>query len=167
MRPPLLDLGGHEAFSDYQAAFNQMYAGRQITDPLGSTVSFALNDCLHVCYGGESRYWGNPIYWKQKRAERIEWIERAITAPNKIHPDKDYPKRRKYLLYLPPDNDTQENEFFNVLVEATDKNRFAFITAYDINQLTYRAYCDVPPCLYPIPRKDITGQGRRARKKRS
>ncbi len=149
MRPPLLNLGGHEAFLDYQAAFNPMYAGRLIADPLGNTVSFAPNDCLHICYGGESRFWGAPTHWKQKRAERMRWIERAITAPNKIHPDKDYSKRRKYLLYLPSDNSTQENEFYSVIVEALDKTHFAFITAYDISQLTYRAYCNVPPCLYP------------------
>lgn len=167
MRPPLLKLGGHENFAAYQAAFNQTYAGQWITDPLGNTVSFGPNDCLHVCYGGESRFWGDPAHWKQKRAERMAAIGLAITTPNKIHPDKDYPKRRKYLLYLPPDDDTQENEFFNVLVEAIGKQEFAFITAYDIDQATYRAYCAVPPRLYPPPRVGEGTRQKRGKKKRS
>ncbi len=167
MRPPLLKLGGPESFAAYQAEFNRMYAGQQIVDPLGNSVSFGPNDCLHVCYGGESRFWGDPAHWKQSRAERIGAIRLAITTPNKIHPDKDYPKRRKYLLYLPPDDDTQNNEFFNVLVEASDKRGFAFVTAYDIDQATYRAYCNVPPCLYPVPKPSGSLQGKRGKRKRS
>ena len=89
MRPPLLRLGGPENFAAYQAEFDRMYAGQQIIDPLGNTVSFGPNDCLHVCYGGESRFWRGPAHWKQGRAERIGRIRPAITLPNKIHPDKD------------------------------------------------------------------------------
>ena len=166
MRPPLAQLGGHEKFAIYQARFSELYADQQIADPLGNSVSFGPNDCLHVCYHGTSRFWGNADHWDQERAERIEWIRLAITAPNKIHPDKDYPSRRKYLLYLPPDDMTQENEFFNVLVEATGKNKFAFVTAYNISQMTYRAYCNVPPCLYPPPRSDRSSPRKRGQRKK-
>jgi len=166
MRPPLLKLGGPDKFAAYQAEFNRMYSGQHIVDPLGNTVSFGPTDCLHVCYGGESRFWGDPSHWKQRRAERIGAIGPAITAPNKMHPDKDYLKRRKYLLYLPPDDDTQENEFFNVLVEATGKQSLAFITAYDIDQMTYRTYCNVPPRLYPPPMIGESTQQKRGKKRR-
>jgi hypothetical protein len=160
MRPPLAKLGGQDQFSAYQTRFNELYADQEIVDPLGNVVSFGPTDCLHICYHGTSRFWGQADYWDQERAERIEWIRRAITTPNKIHPDKDYPARRKYLLYLPPDDSTQENEFFNVLVEAVRKNKFVFITAYNISQMTYRAYCNVPPCLYPPPKEGKISQKR-------
>ena len=125
MRPPLMQLGGHENYAAYAAEFAGMYGGQEITDPLGNIVTFGADACLHVCYHGASRFWEDAGHWDQKRAERIGWIGAAIIAPNKIHPDKDYPKRRKYLLYLPPDDATQENEFYNVLVDAGDKRTFA------------------------------------------
>src|ERR1043166_9145314 len=122
MRPPLRNLGGHDAFALYQEWFRSLYCDRDtaLLDVLGRVVLFDTeplrDDCAHVCYGGLPGQPYNPVQWDEKRAERIAWIERALIEPNKIHPDRDYPDRHKYLLYLPPDSPQDEGEFYCVIV---------------------------------------------------
>lgn len=157
-RPETRNFGGHEHFSAYQKWFRELYSdpARPIYDVLGRRVLFdqepLLDDCAHVCYGGINGRPYNPDCWYPQRAERIAWIERALTAPKKIHPDENYSDRHKYLLFLPPDEGTeQENEFFCVIVRVLGSKTVAFLTAYDISQATFDKYGNVGPRIYPPP----------------
>lgn len=155
MRPESRDLGGHEQFHFYKKWFEEMYRDeeRPIFDVLGRRVLFGmepfLDDCAHVCYGGTKGHAYVKEYWYQDRAVRLAWIERTLTDPTRIHPDEDIPKRHKYLLYLPLDDETQDYEFFCVIVRVMDSKTVAFLTAYNISRDTFYQYGNVAPRVYP------------------
>ncbi|GAB4460555.1 MAG: hypothetical protein OHK0029_24750 [Armatimonadaceae bacterium] len=72
-----------------------------------------------------------------------------------MHPDKDYPDRHKYLLYIAAELPNEAAEFFCVIVKLMkrDKNSVEFLTAYDINQKTFQEYGGIGPRIYPEPKK--------------
>ena len=159
MRPKLRDLGGHGEFHRYREWFRALYCdpSRPICDVLGRRVLFdqepLLDDCAHVCYGGTAGRPYNPEFWSPERAHRIAWIGQALAAPNKIHPDKDYASRHKYLLFLPPDEGTpQDNEFYCVIVRVLNRRTVAFLTAYNVTSRTFDEYGNVGPRVYPPPK---------------
>ncbi|RYE13381.1 MAG: hypothetical protein EOP45_21275, partial [Sphingobacteriaceae bacterium] len=94
MHSLLQNLGGHEQFTAYQKWFRSLYCdpNRVVKDVLNRRVTFdmypSLDDTAHVCYGGKDDHAYKAEYWVQERAERIAWIEVALTNPNFIHPDK-------------------------------------------------------------------------------
>lgn len=160
MRPPLRNLGGHAQFYLFMNWFQSLYSdsNRPIYDVLGRRVLFdqepLLDDCAHVCYGGTNNRAYKEEFWDQKRAERIAWIERALIAPTKIHPDSIYKDRHKYLLFLgPDDHKTQDNEFYCVIVRVINPFTVAFLTAYPIDQKTFDRYAQIPPRIYPPSKK--------------
>ena len=145
MRLQLLKLGGYENFAEYEKKFKEIYESRTLYDVLENEVLFndpSVNgdkSCSHVCFGGSVGHWGNITYWSQERAERILWIEAALTSPNiKIHNDSVHEKRRRYLLVV--DAVPEENlptEFFCVIVEVKNKKTVNFVTAYPIEAKQY------------------------------
>jgi len=76
----------------------------------------------------------------------------ALAQANTIHPDKDGGGREKYLLFMPPDEGSdQDNEFYQVLVRRINSKTVMFVTAYGISQKVYDEYKRVGPRIYPPP----------------
>ena len=156
MRPQLIKFGGHQDFHKYQDCFRSLYCDTEkpIRDVMNRLVIFDdnpdLDDCAHVCYGGTKGYAYDPARWDELRAERIGWIYTALTAPTKVHPDKDGCGRHKYLLVMPPDEGTEQLiEFYCVIVRVISKKAVAFITGYYIDRTTMDVYSNEMPRIYP------------------
>lgn len=145
-RPPLLKLGGEEAFKAYEYEFNRMYRYGFVTDVLGNEVVFERSACWHVCFEPKekdqySRRRRNV--WSQERAERVPWIMAALAdSGTEVRPnDQDPDNRLNYLLDVDADPENGwEREFFCVVAEKTEANTVAFITGFPINQ-KYWAKC--------------------------
>ena len=159
LRQLLQNKGGHAEFEHYRTWFRGLYNDpeRPVLDILGRRVLFdtypTLDDCAHVCYGGEAGHAYKAEHWRQDRAERIAWIEYALTQPNKIHPDATISTNEKYLLYVPPEMPEQEAEYYMVIVRRLNNPKtVAFVTAYGISRKNYDEFEQVGPRIYPAPR---------------
>jgi hypothetical protein len=148
----LVQFGGHIDFEKYRQIFRSLYCVEPIIDVMKRRVLFdsepLLDDCAHVCYGGDKGRAYRSDCWYPNRAKRINYIGLALTNPNKIHPDKDNPTNQKYLLYLPAEGDLPA-EHFCVIVRLINKYTVSFLTAYDVDFKTFAAYGNVAPRLYP------------------
>ena len=159
MRPPLKNFGGHPEFHQYRTWFRSLYRvpNKQIFDVIRRQVLFGqyppFEDAAHVCYGGPKENVGKVEEWKEERAERIAWIELAITSPNFIVTGNT-PNGQVYLLYLGPDPGTvQEPEYYCVVVNAYESrlNEVEFVTAYDVTYTEYDRMRKYGSQIYPKP----------------
>jgi hypothetical protein len=156
-RPELLKLGGEEAFAAYRGVFNQRYRGQApVRDVLDRQVVFELDACWHVCSQaapGDTRH-AKPRVWTQERAERILWIEPALTdAQTEIRPSHMTEGREVYLFWVPADPAAGLNqERFYVVVEPIDEARVLFVTAYPIGERYWNEAKRKGPRLYPPPK---------------
>jgi hypothetical protein len=154
MRPPLTDFGGHPNFDKYQSYFRHLYSNSKepVLDVMGRRVQFdveALDDAAHVCYGGLPGQPYNERCWSEARAQRIGWIILALTSPNRVHPDKSNSGNEKYLLFVKPDDELQDNEWYCVIVRRQGRQLVSFLTAYPISRDSYYEYGAVSPRIWP------------------
>lgn len=158
--PPLLALGGEEAFAAYQREFDRLYRSEPLRDPLGRLVLFHPDDAAHVCFKdqpGDTRR-ERPRIWSPERAARIPWIETALTTPDAIHPSHTMAGRHAYLvegnLELTTGSIWQR---FIVYVEpesARRAQRVRFITAFPPDTVNYwQNVKNKAPRLYPARRR--------------
>ena len=50
IRPPLLLLGGQEAYAEYEKEFRIRYQNHFVNDVLGKRILFRAHMCRHVCF---------------------------------------------------------------------------------------------------------------------
>lgn len=158
--PPLLTLGGAEAFAGYQAEFDRFYHSGEVRDALDRLVVFSEDRCKHVCFkdqpGDADRKL--PRVWAQERAERIPWIRLALTMPVAIHPSHNMLGRQAYLLEgsleLPSGS---RWERFIVYVEPEQTRRpkkVWFVTAFPPDTVKYwNDAKNAAPRIYPKKRR--------------
>ncbi len=158
-RPPLLELGGEEAFKAYEKAFGQLYQNRRIYDVLGKMVVFPPSSCWHVCYKRDEadRSERRPRdIWSQERAGRIPWIMSALNDPGtELRPnDKDPINKVNYLLVVEADpSATLPLEYYLVVARRINPTTLSFLTAYPISWRERKAFRDVGPAFYPPKKK--------------
>ena len=173
------NLGGHENFHLYKSLFHSLYQDplRPIFDILGRRIDFRpesiadvgyVDNAAHVCYGGRRHQWYAENYFDVQRAERIEWIEEALSHPSKIRRDREFYTNEKYLLRIPRNGEPME--YFCVIAENMGKNvagikTMEFITAYPIDWLTYERYVRVEPFVYPEGVTNYSSKKRGKKKK--
>lgn len=97
-RPPLLLLGGREAFVEYEKAFRTRYQNEFVNDVQGNRILFREHMCRHACLKSteENRYkQGQREVWVQERAEHIPWIIAFLTDPGtELFPNDQDPHNR-------------------------------------------------------------------------
>lgn len=155
--PSLLRLGGESQFGRYQAEFDALYHERRIVDPKGRRVSFPPDACRHVCFKDqkEDRYRRLPRVWDQDRAERIPWIEAALTTPQEIRWSHQDPENQGYLLLIRREPDTGGAwERYGAYVEPLSAEEVRFITAYPMQQWYWdnARWLNLPPGTVIRPR---------------
>jgi hypothetical protein len=153
-RPPLLCLGGEEAFSAYQAEFTRIYGAQPVIDVLGRVVEFLPDACRHVCSKGDpgDYYRKLPRGWEQARAERIPWIFPTLLTPYEIRPSHQTEGNQVYLLSFPADPGAENAwERFGVYVEPISHDRVVFRTAFPMSQAYWDAARLKGPRIYPVP----------------
>ena len=132
-RPPLLCLGGEEAFAAYKAEFDRLYRAGPVLDVLGQLVLFRSEDCRHVCYKEhrDDVYKTGPRgVWKQARAERIPWIYSALTDPRtEVRTDRERAGDLLYLCIF----DGEPQEPYCVAVHKSGKSEGFFMSAYPVS----------------------------------
>lgn len=139
-RPPLLLLGGREAFVEYEKEFRTRYQNQFVNDILGNRILFREHMCRHVCFKPteENRYkQGKREVWVQERAEHIPWIIATLSDPGtEMFPnDQDPYNRVNYLLDVPADPaNGLRREFFCVVAEWVDDKTASFITGFPVNR---------------------------------
>src|SRR5438128_2282104 len=134
-RPPMLRLGGEEAFGAYQREFDRLYCSSPLTDVLGHRVQFPPQACRHVCFKPveEDPYSRLPRQdWAQERAERIPWIGAALAAPGtEVRPNIQRPDRYSYILVVEADLTAGwPQEYFGVVTEPVGPGTVEFVTAF-------------------------------------
>ncbi len=156
-RPPLLELGGQEAFAAYQKEFGRLYQNRRIYDILGKRVLFRGHMCRHVCFKSteENRYkQGRREVWVQERAEHIPWIMAALADPGtEIRPnDQDPDNRVNYLIDVDADpKNGLKREFFCVVAEWLDNDTLSFITGFTVDRSYWLKCREISGQFYPNP----------------
>jgi hypothetical protein len=166
-RPPLLTLGGKEAFDAYQAEFNRLYHDplNPVVDILGRTVEFTPDACKHVCYKGQDDDpWSQrPREWSQERAERIPWIRLALTDPGtEVRPNFRDPDRFSYILILEADPaQGLSREFYGVITRPLPGKRVEFLTGFPFDFDYWKQMRDGGAPLYPY--KPRTGPKKKRR----
>ena len=153
-RPPLLKLGGQEAFKAYEKEFGGMYQNRRLYDVLGNQVIFDITVCRHICTKTEENT--RSRVWVQERAEYIPWILTALTDPGtEIRPDKDLANRWNYLLVVEADP-TQGlvQEYYCVVAEKLSQGLLTLVTAFPIDYRSWAMRRKSGKAFYPIKRKD-------------
>ncbi len=139
-RPPLLQLGGREAFSEYEKEFRTRYQNQFVNDVLGNRILFREHMCRHICFKSteENRYkQGQREVWVQERAEHIPWIIAALADPGtEMFPnDQDPYNRVNYLLDVAANPALGEKrEFFCVVAEWVDDKTASFITGFPVDR---------------------------------
>lgn len=158
-RPPLLELGGEEAFRDYEKEFGRPYQNQRIVNILGKIVEFPGSSCWHVCFKRDETDRSarrRRDIWSQERANRIPWILAALTDPKtEVRPnDKDLINRLNYLLVVDAEPlNGLPTEYYIVVTERINKTTVRFITAYQITLQEWRGYKKAGAALYPIKEK--------------
>jgi hypothetical protein len=154
-RPPLLQLGGSEAFAEYEREFKLMYQNQFVNDILGNRILFRGHMCRHVCFKSteENRYkQGQREVWIQERAEHIPWIIAVLTDPGtEMFPnDQDPYNRVNYLLEVAADPANRlKREFFCVVAEWIDDKSASFITGFPIEREYWLKCRRVAGRMYP------------------
>ena len=154
-RPPLLQLGGEEAFAAYEKEFGRLYQIRRVTDVLGNVVLFRGHTCRHVCFKSDRPDYykqGRRVVWMQERAEHIPWILAALTDPGvEVRPnDQDPDNRVNYLLDVDADPaQGLKREFFCVVAEWINDTTLSFVTSFPIDRDYWLKCRKVPGRLYP------------------
>jgi hypothetical protein len=154
-RLPLLLLGGEAEFTAYQTEFDRLHRAQPVVDVLNRQVEFPPHACRHVCFKGEENdpYGRQPRrVWVQERAERIPWILTALLEPTEVRPSHQVAGREAYLLLVPgaPGSDRQW-ERFGVFVEVAASGLVTFLTAYPLDESTWRKARAGGRRLYPPP----------------
>jgi hypothetical protein len=153
--PPLLDLGGAEAFAKYLSNFERLYRSGEVRDVWKRLVLFDAERCEHVCFADPpgSKHGERSRVWAQDRAERILWIETALRTPYSIHPSHTMQGRWVYkvegTLELPTGSVWQR---FMVIVEpepARRPKKLDFITAFPPDNQYWKDANHQAPRLYP------------------
>ncbi len=158
-RPPLLELGGEEAFKAYEKEFGRLYQNRRVYDVLGNMVVFPPSSCWHVCYKRDENDRSarrRRNIWGQERAERIPWIMSALNdITTEIRPDKELGNRLNYLLIVEadPSNDLPQ-EYCCVVVEKEERGVVVFVTAFPMDQRDWAKRRQAGKALYPKKKKD-------------
>jgi hypothetical protein len=144
--PELLQLGGHEAFEAYRAAFAQVFfRPLPLIDPQGRVIIFPTDACEHICYHesrfdqsrkraeGEGR---TRDFWDQQRAEHILWLLPALTAPSLIVHNNQVRGNLAYLLGFPTGDHNRPVRRYYASVRPMNANmtRVELKTAYPISQ---------------------------------
>jgi hypothetical protein len=169
-RPPLLKLGGEEAFGDYQRQFDRLYRRKTLQDVLGRTVLLRrkLDDCEHLCYvehRDDVYKQGRRHVWSQTRAERIGWLELALMHPDEVRPDPD-PNCQIYLLTIPADPSTgAAQERYGAVVEVETKTCVRLCSAYPMDESKWNKVRRSGVAVYP-PRVKVPGTQPAKKKKR-
>jgi hypothetical protein len=165
--PPILDLGGAEAFAEYTAEFRRLYRSGIVEDVWGRVVRFELpgdEDCKHVCTSGQpgDKRQLLPREWNQERAERLHWITIALREPESIRPSHKpgmedhegylvagYAERasgaewERYVVYVAPEGRQRGKHAKSVV----------FVTAYPIGESYWDEAIQVGPRYYPEKRR--------------
>jgi aspartyl/asparaginyl beta-hydroxylase (cupin superfamily) len=105
---PLIQLGNHLNYKDYQDKFNQLYDTPSIVDPLNRHLYLPPNSCEHFCLkprSWEPGFVSVAASWQQIRAERIGWLLEAVRDPDEIRPNHQFSNSNKqaYLLNIIPE----------------------------------------------------------------
>jgi len=154
-RPPLLKLGGKEAFEAYEKEFGRLYQNHRVYDVLGNRILFRGHMCRHVCFKSneENRFkQGQRESWTQERAEHIPWILAALNHPGtEVRLNNQDPDNRvNYLLDVDADPANGfKREFFCVVAEWQDETTLSFISGFPIDRTYWQKCRDVPGRLYP------------------
>ncbi len=154
-RPPLLRLGGEEAFAAYRREFDRLYGLGPVTDVLGRRVLFPPDACAHVCFKDQrqDRYRKLPRVWTPERAERIPWILPALTTPDEVRPSHQTAVHQAFLLLVEADPAVGTTwERFGVYVEPAGAQRVRFVTAFPMDRSYWDAARLKGPRLYPPPK---------------
>jgi hypothetical protein len=154
-RPPMLRLGGEEAFANYQREFDRLYRSGPVKDVFGRLVVFPPDACEHVCFKDqrEDRYRRAPRVWTPERAERIPWILAALTAPEEVRPSHQTDGHQAFLLLVEGDPAAGTAwERFGVYAEPIAAGRAAFVTAFPMDRWYWDAARLKGPRLYPPPK---------------
>ena len=162
-RPPLLLLGGEEAFNAYKAEFDRLYRTEPIRAihpnyPEGIAIHFDADRARHVCFAEvkSDRYKQGPRLWVQERAERIRWIQLALTQPDEVRAGHTDPRNLAYLLTIlanPAGNPPETQERYGVYIERPDREGHArFCSGYPLDEITWMNARKVGPRLYPPPK---------------
>jgi hypothetical protein len=154
-RPPLLRLGGEADYAEYEAEFDRLFRVSPVSDILGRRVEFPPHACRHVCFKGEEAdpYGRQPRrLWVEERAERIPWILTALQEPTEVRPSHQVAGREAYLLLVPclPESGRQW-ERFGVFAEVAASGPVTFLTAYPLDENTWRKARGGGRRLYPPP----------------
>ena len=158
-RPPLLELGGEEAFKAYEKEFGRMYQNKRIYDILGKLVEFPASSCWHVCFKRDEEDRSarrKRDIWSQDRASRIPWILSALNDPKtEVRPnDKDPINRINYLFVIEADpTNNLAAEYFIVVTERINETTVRFTTAYPITLQEWRGYKKAGAPFYPLKEK--------------
>src|SRR4051812_39324352 len=95
--PPLLQLGGREAFPAYREALQALCAAGEVKDVRGWCVESPDDLCHHICFKEDD--YGQRTIWKQERAVRIPWILPALCSlGTEIRPSVRMARRISYIL---------------------------------------------------------------------
>jgi hypothetical protein len=158
-RPPLLQLGGQEAFAAYEKEFSRLYQNRRLYDVLGNQVVFEASSCWHVCFEPQEKDQYSRrkrTLWSQERAEHIPWIMDALNdLGTEVRPnDKDPINRLNYLIVIEADPaNNLPQEYYIVVTERINRTTVRFTTAYPIDVYAWRAYRKTGLALYPMKKK--------------
>ena len=158
-RPPLLEIGGNEAFKDYEKEVGRIYQNRRLHDILGNLVEFPASSCWHVCFKRDEEDRSarrKRDIWSQDRANRIPWILSALTNPKtEVRPnDKDPINKINYLFVVEADPlNGLPAEYFIVVTERINKTTVRFTTAYPITLQEWRGYKKAGAPFYPLKGK--------------
>ena len=167
-RPPLLRLGGEEAFDAYQAEFDRLYRSGPVFDVLGRLVEFPRSACRHVCFKApEADPYGRlpRDAWSQERAERIPWILEALSNPGtEVRPHLSDPAKQVYLPAV--DGEGCPPEWFFVVVARVGPNSLEFVTAFRVPYDYWFDWRKGGPRIYPEPKQPAKPKkGRRHKSK--
>lgn len=166
-RLPLLELGGEDAFPDYEAAFDRIYRAGPVVDVLGNLVEFPPGACRHVCFKPpEADPYGRlpREVWSQERAERIPWIDVALSDPGtEVRPNIARPDRLSYFLTVEADPARGlPVEYYGIVAEPQGPGLMTFITGFPLgDHATFARWRRAGARLYPPPAPPKPKRGRR------
>ena len=154
-RPPLLLLGGPEAYTVYEMEFRLRYQNQFVNDVLGNRILFREHMCRHVCFKStdNNRYkQGQREVWVQERAEHIPWIIAALSDPGtEMYPnDQDPYNRVNYLIDVQADSvNGYGREYFCVVAEWIDDKTASFITGFPVDRAYWQKCRRVSGRMHP------------------
>jgi hypothetical protein len=140
LQTPLLIFGdcGPSEFESYRAAFDAMYLKGAILDRFGRRIKFFDDSAEHVCYCKDQYDKRRPPpreRWRPDRAERIPWIEVALTHPTSVLKENKEKGRENYLIVMQILSESGlKSEYYHVVVQPRRNGTEAdFKTAYRLD----------------------------------